>query len=459
MLAQPVSSVQADMRKQLEYWKQSGVTAVALDGARELPQLFALLAGETAAAGTGQDSCGWPHGDWMRAYALQLGFAPGRGTGSALSAPQPDASTPWDPLWHALQLGAPDAPRALSVRQLDRTAFPLQPSSLRLRDLSLPYHLCQAASGALGFRLRGRPAALLQHSFAFELEAMGCWHAMLYVAAQPAEEAAPASAGGGVGAAAAASAAAAATASAELFSRVLGRFPPPDELDAATLALLDARPLDAPPHLTRATLELALDWLDGHVPHAALLCAMHTALAWRARAQGRPRGEVRHLLQAAAGGGAGAASLWAEAHETLVARVLPAEVLRNARASVGAARAVLQRIERSGVAVPRWAIGGQLYLLFIDTTEKLRALQRDDTAAEVLADGRREALLEQAADVDKRAARRVAELVEPQLRSQEASCGHWLPETALELAALDEMRRRVKLIAEAIESQFTSDPM
>ena len=276
MLAQPVGSVQADMRRQLEYWRQSGVTSVALDEARELPQLYALLAGETAAAGTGHDSCGWPQGDWMRAYAVQLGFAPG--AGAALGAPQPDVSTPWDPLWHALQLGAPDAPRALSVKQLDRSAFPLQRSSLRLRDVSLSYHLCAAASGALGFRLRGRAAALLQHSFAFELEAMGCWHAMLYVAAQPAEEAAPAPAS----ASAAAPAAGAAAASAELFARVLGRFPPPDELDAATLALLDARPLDQPPHLTRATLELALDWLDGQLPPAAPLCPMHpgAGVAW-----------------------------------------------------------------------------------------------------------------------------------------------------------------------------------
>jgi len=52
--------------------------------------------------------------------------------------------------------------------------------------------------------------------------------------------------------------------------------------DAATLALLDARLLDQPPHLRRATLELALDWLDGQLPPAAPLCPMHpgAGVAW-----------------------------------------------------------------------------------------------------------------------------------------------------------------------------------
>jgi hypothetical protein len=41
----------------------------------------------------------------------------------------------------------------------------------------------------------------------------------------------------------------------------------------------------------------------------------------------------------------------------------------------------------------------------------------------------------------------------PQLKAQEVGCGSWLPETALELGALAEVRRRVALLAEAVRHQ------
>ena len=72
---------------------------------------------------------------------------------------------------------------------------------------------------------------------------------------------------------------------------------------------------------------------------------------------------------------------------------------------------------------------------------------------QVLADGRLEQLLATAAEAELRAARRVAEVVTPQLTAQEAGCGGWLPETALELSALAEVRRRVALLAEAVRRQ------
>ena len=43
-------------------------------------------------------------------------------------------------------------------------------SSLRLRDYSHAYALAHTAAAPLGFRLRGRRAALLQHSYAFQLD-------------------------------------------------------------------------------------------------------------------------------------------------------------------------------------------------------------------------------------------------------------------------------------------------
>ena len=44
-------------------------------------------------------------------------------------------------------------------------------------------------------------------------------------------------------------------------------------------------------------------------------------------------------------------------------------------------------------------------------------------------------------------------MLAPQLKAQEAGCGGWLPETALELGALAEVRRRVALLAEAVRRQ------
>ena len=43
----------------------------------------------------------------MRSYALRLGFNPDAIGAHSLRAPAPDGATPWDALWHALQLGAP----------------------------------------------------------------------------------------------------------------------------------------------------------------------------------------------------------------------------------------------------------------------------------------------------------------------------------------------------------------
>jgi len=462
MMACPVGEVQADMQAQLAHWRQHGAPGAAPQPHAEeatavLPRLFELLAGETAAAeidisavgdGRGrQGACGWPQGEWMRAYALRLGFSPD-GIAARLRAPAPDAHTPWDALWHALQLGAPRGWSSLSSLPLDRSAFPLC-SSLRLRDYSHSYALAHTAAAPLGFRLRGRRAALLQHSYVFQLAALRCWQPMLYLAAQPAAwtgDEPPL-------------AAPAAAELPELLLRLLHRFPPPDELSAATLALLDARPLDEPPPLTRAALELALGWLD--IPlqplhPTPLLCALHTALAWRARAQRRPRAEVRHLVEAAS---LGAVGLWAEAHTCLVAQLLPPIALSGAREEARGARALLLRLQQAAegggpAAVPGWACGGRVYLLYFETLEAEDALRRGGIgAAEVLADGRLEQLLDTAAEAEQRAARRVAEVLTPQLKAQEAGCGCWLPETALELGALAEVRRRVALLAEAVRRQ------
>merc|ERR1719424_2428170 len=145
----------------------------------------------------------------------------------------------------------------------------------------------------------------------------------------------------------------------ELLLRLLHRFPPPDELSAATLALLDARPLDEPPPLTRAALELALGWLD--IPlqplhPTPLLCALHTALAWRARAQRRPRAEVRPLMAAAS---LGAPGLWGEAHACLVAQLLPAIALSGSREEARRARGCCACSRPPRPAAPRPCRGGR----------------------------------------------------------------------------------------------------
>ena len=45
------------------------------------------------------------------------------------------------------------------------------------------------------------------------------------------------------------------------------------------------------------------------------------------------------------------------------------------------------------------------------------------------------------------------QVLAPQLKAQEASCGSWLPDTALELGALAEVRRRVALLTESVRRQ------
>jgi hypothetical protein len=122
---------------------------------------------------------------------------------------------------------------------------------------------------------------------------------------------------------------------------------------------------------------------------------------------------VRHLVAAAS---LGAPGLWAEAHACLVAQLLPAIALSGSREEARGARAVLLRLQQAaeaggGAAVPGWACGGRVYLLYFETLDAEDALRRGGAdAAAVLADGRLEQLLETAAEAEMRAARRVAEV-------------------------------------------------
>ena len=107
---------------------------------------------------------------------------------------------------------------------------------------------------------------------------------------------------------------------------------------------------------------------------------------------------------------------------------------------------MLKRVEAAALAggaaaVPGWAYGGRIYLLFFDTLEALDAMS-SGSAADVGEQAALELLLEQAAEVDGRAERRAADVVAPQLQAQ----GEHRPldvELALENAALGEMRRRI----------------
>ena len=117
----------------------------------------------------------------------------------------------------------------------------------------------------------------------------------------------------------------------------------------------------------------------------------------------------------------GAPGLWGEAHACLVEQLLPAIALSGAREEARGARALLLRLQQAAeaggaAAVPGWACGGRVYLLYFETLEAEDALRRGGVdAAAVLADGRLEQLLETAAEAEMRAARRVAEVPTPQL--------------------------------------------
>ena len=90
---------------------------------------------------------------------------------------------------------------------------------------------------------------------------------------------------------------------------------------------------------------------------------------------------------------------------------------------------------------------------FTDIFDALDAMS-SGSAADVGEQAALELLLEQAAEVDSRAERRTADVVAPQLQAQEASIGRWTSELALENAALSEMRRRMKLLSEAVNRQL-----
>ena len=70
----------------------------------------------------------------------------------------------------------------------------------------------------------------------------------------------------------------------------------------------------------------------------------------------------------------GAPGLWGEAHACLVEQLLPAIALSGAREEARGARALLLRLQQAAeaggaAAVPGWACGGRVYLLYFETLE------------------------------------------------------------------------------------------
>jgi hypothetical protein len=92
LLAQPVFNIQHDMQRQVHGWRTSSSDEMASNadseglGKRSIARLFLLLAGEIDVVSNElqsglQSVYGW-QGEWMRSYAVALGYSPNRMTGA-----------------------------------------------------------------------------------------------------------------------------------------------------------------------------------------------------------------------------------------------------------------------------------------------------------------------------------------------------------------------------------------